>query len=468
MSRHQCPGASSGLRRVHVDWCAVRQKVNLLYVGLAAVVAATSGLLFGFDIAVINGALLLLREQFHLGEVQTEIAASALLAGCVVGAALGGYWSDRAGRRRVLIYSAILFAISSIGAALPRNLSEFVAARLCGGLAIGAASVLAPLYIAEISPAHLRGRLVSLNQMAIVTGILLAYFVNWTLAWTGPSAWRWMFAVAAIPSVLFLVALFFVPESPRWLTEKGREEEALDVLTRVSGSEVAAEQMAEIRSSISAESGTWAELFQPGYRRALLLAVALAVLQQWVGVNSVIFYGSVILKEQVGNHSDSAAIGANVFIGLINFLFTIVSLWLIDRVGRRPLLIASASGMVVAHLGLAWAFHTTPVPGMFVVAMMILCVASFGIGLGTGVWVVLSEIFPTRVRGLAMSIATLSLWAACVVLTFTYLSISSALGPSGAFLIYACMCVITIVVVICWTPETKGRTLEQIERMWRS
>jgi SP family arabinose:H+ symporter-like MFS transporter len=276
-----------------------------------------------------------------------------------------------------------------------------------------------------------------------------------------------MFAVAAIPSVFFLVALFFVPESPRWLTEQKREDEALDVLTRVSGPAIAAAQMAEIRESISEESGTFAELLQPGYRRALLLAVALAVLQQWAGVNTVLFYGAVIMKEQVGGQSAASAIGANVFIGLINFVFTVLSMWLIDKVGRRPLLIVSASGMLVAHLGLAFAFRMTPIPGMLIIGLMLLCVASFAVGLGTGVWVVLSEIFPTRIRGLAMSIATVSLWSACVALTFTYLSIASALGPTGAFLIYAVMCAVIIVVVLKWTPETKGQTLEQIERAWR-
>ncbi len=446
---------------------AVHGPVNLLYVGLATLVAATSGLLFGFDIAVINGALLFLRQQFGLTEVQTEFAASSLLAGCVAGAAIGGWISDRLGRRKVLIYSAVLFAFSSIGAALPRNLTEFTIARLAGGLAIGAASVLAPLYIAEVSPPHIRGRLVSLNQMAIVTGILFAYVVNWTLSWAGPESWRWMFAVAAVPSVLFLVALFFVPESPRWLTEQGREDEARYVLTRVSNAETAALQLDEIRSTIAEESGTLKELFEPGYRRALSLAVALAVLQQWTGVNTVLFYGSVILKEQVGGHSESAAIGANVIIGLVNFLFTIVAIWLIDKLGRRVLLMGSAAGMVVAHLGLAIAFRMSPPPGALVVALMILCVASFAVGLGPGVWVVLSEIFPTRIRGRAMSIATVSLWIACVALTFTFLSIASALGPSGAFGIYGLMCLATIVIVARWTPETKGHTLEEIEHLWK-
>jgi len=445
----------------------VHGPVNIVYVGLATLVAATSGLLFGFDIAVINGALLFLKQQFALTEVQTEFAASSLLAGCVVGAACGGWLSDQWGRRKILIVSAILFAISSIGAALPRNLTEFTIARLAGGLAIGAASVLAPLYIAEVSPAHLRGRLVSLNQMAIVVGILLAYLVNWTLASTGPEAWRWMFAIAAIPSLLFLVALFFVPESPRWLTEQGREDEARHVLTRVSNAEIADLQLTEIRAAINEESGTLAELVQPGYRRALGLAVALAVLQQWTGVNSVIFYGSVILKEQVGGHSASTAIGVNVLIGLVNVIFTVIAIWLIDKLGRRPLLIGSAAGMVVAHFGLALAFRQNPPPGAIVIGLMILCTASFAVGLGPGVWVVLSEIFPTRIRGRAMSIATVSLWIACVALTFTFLSIASALGPSGAFTIYGVMCLITIWIVARLTPETKGHTLEEIEHLWK-
>jgi len=445
----------------------VHGPVNLVYVGLASLVAATSGLLFGFDIAVINGALLFLKQQFALSEVQTEFAATSLLAGCVVGAAFGGGLSDRFGRRKVLIFSAILFAFSSIGAAIPRTLTEFVIARVAGGIAIGVASVLAPLYIAEVSPAHIRGRLVSLNQMAIVTGILLAYLVNWGLSSTGPEAWRYMFAVAAIPSVLFLIALFFVPESPRWLTENGQDTEALRVLTKVSNPAQAEIEMKAIREVIAEESGTLAELFQPGYRRAIWLAISLAILQQWTGINTVLFYGSIIMKEQVGGQSESSAIGANVLIGLINFLCTIIAIWLIDKLGRKPLLIFSAAGMAIAHAGLAWAFLQTPRPGMVIVGLMLLCAASFAVGLGPGVWVVLSEIFPTRIRGRAMSIATVALWIACVILTFTYLSIASALGPSGAFTIYGVMCLITIWIVVKFTPETKGHSLEEIERIWK-
>ena len=309
--------------------------------------------------------------------------------------------SDRFGRRKVLIFSAVMFAASSIGAAIPRDLNEFVVARFAGGLAIGVASVLAPLYIAEVSPARIRGRLVSLNQMTIVSGILLAYLINWSLSFLGPTSWRWMFAVAALPSFAFFLALFFVPESPRWLVEKGSEDEARSVLTKVGGKAEADLAMREIKEVIAEESGTLRELFEPRFRKPLIIAIALAILQQVTGINTVLFYGSIIFKEQVGS-SSSSALGANVLIGLINFLSTIVALWLIDRVGRRPLLIFSAAAMGLCEIALALAFQIQPPPGYLIVGIMLMCGASFAVGLGPGVWVMLSEIFPTRVRGRAM------------------------------------------------------------------
>ncbi|MCX6635472.1 MAG: sugar porter family MFS transporter [Acidobacteria bacterium] len=437
------------------------------YPYLVSIVAAVSGLLFGFDIAVINGAIIFLRQQFGLSEVQTEVAASSLLIGCVFGAAIAGWLSDRYGRRRILIFSALLFAASALGAALPRNLDEFVVARFIGGLAVGVASVLAPLYIAEVSPPRIRGRLVALNQMTIVTGILLAYLVNWSLSFAGPSGWRWMFAAAAVPAAAFFVALFFVPESPRWLVERGMESVALGVLSRVSGEARAREEIEEIREAIAQESGTLAELFQPGMRRALAIGVALAILQQITGINTVLFYGSVIFKERVGGQTESAAIGANVFIGLVNFLATIIALWIIDQTGRRPLLMFSAGVMGVCQLALGAAFLIQPPPAMLVLSIMLALLGAFAVGLGPGVWVVLSEIFPTRVRGRAMSIATVSLWIACVALTMTFLSLAKAITISGAFWLYGFWCVVMYVIVWRFTPETKGKTLEQIEKLWR-
>jgi len=445
----------------------VAPKTSTVFVYLASVVAAVSGLLFGFDIAVINGAIVFLRQQFALSDFQTELAASSLLVGCIPGAMLAGYLSDRFGRRRILIFSAVLFAGSAVGASLPKTLALFAVARFAGGVAIGVASVLAPLYIAEVSPPKIRGRLVSLNQMAIVSGILLAYLVNWLLSFLGPNSWRLMFATAAIPSVFFFVALFFVPESPRWLTKAGREKEAFAVLTRVLGQAEAELEMAEIRETIAAESGSLAQLFQPGLRKALLIGVVLAILQQVTGINTVLFYGAIIFKEQLGNHSNSSAIAANVLVGLVNCLSTIIALWIIDKVGRKALLMFSAAGMAICQIGMAIGFSMRPIPGTPIFALILLCAFSFAVGLGPGVWVVMAEIYPTRIRGRAMSIATVSLWVACVALTMTFLSLVRALGISGTFLIYASMGVTMFLFVWLITPETKGKTLEQIEALWK-
>jgi len=440
----------------------------MTYVYRVSIVAAASGLLFGFDIAVINGALLFLKQQFGLNEVQTGIAAGSLLAGCVLGAAIGGWLSDRFGRKRILLFSAMLFAISSVGAALPHNLTQFAAARSAGGIAIGIASLLAPLYIAEVSPAAIRGRLVSLNQMAIVTGILLSYLVSWAFSFQAGNGWRWMFAIAAVPSLAFFIGLFFVPESPRWLVEMDREPEALRVLARAGDPREAREQVARIRAAIAEESGTLAELFAPGMRPALLIGVVLAIVQQWTGVNTVLFYGSLILKERVGHQTASAAIGANVLIGGVNFLATIVALWLIDKVGRKALLMSSAGTMGVCLICLGWAFRSTPPSPVIVIAAMIGCAAAFAVGLGPGVWVILSEIFPTRIRGRAMSVCTVTLWVACSLLTITFLSIATAIGAPRTFWLYAGVCAFTVIFVWRVTPETKGQSLEDIGRLWKT
>jgi sugar porter (SP) family MFS transporter len=436
------------------------------YAYLIAAVAAVSGLLFGFDTAVINGALIFLRQELGLSTRETEVATSSLLVGCAIGAAFAGWLTDRLGRKRILIVSALLFAASAVGAAVPRNLGEFVAARLVGGLAIGVASVLAPLYIAEISPRAIRGRLVSLNQMAIVTGILLAYFVNWLFSFAGPSSWRWMFASAAVPSIAFLVALLFVPESPRFLVETGREAEAERVLVRVGGAERARLELAEIRDTLAEEEATLRELFEKRLRKPLGIAVFLAVFQQITGINTVIYYGALIFKEQVGGQSDSAAIGANVIIGTVNFLMTIVALWTIDRLGRRPLMMLASGGMAASLLLLGFLFRFQPPPAVMILVVILLYVASFGVGLGPGVWVVISELFPTRIRGRAMSIATVSLWLACILVTATFLSLVEVIGSTGAFWLYAAMSVLNFLFIWRLMPETKGRSLEEIERSW--
>lgn len=439
--------------------------INSGYAYMVCAIAALAGLLFGFDIAVINGALVFLRDQFHLSDFATELAASSLLAGCIAGALIAGWLSDRYGRKNVLAASALLFAVSSIGAAIPRTFIEFGIARFIGGIAIGIASMLAPLYMAEVSPARIRGRLVSLNQMAIVSGILLAYLVNWSLSFHGASGWRWMFAIAVIPSLGLFAGLFFVPESPRWLMEQARVDAALDVLRKIEGPN-AETQLEAIRNSVAAESGTFADLLAPELRRPLLLTVSLAILQQITGINTVLFYGSMIWERQLSSTSHSSAIGANVTIGLINFLATIVALWLIDRLGRKPLLMFSSSCMAICQLLLGIAFLMTSPPAWLVLGCMLLCVAAFAVGLGPAIWVLMAELFPTRVRGRAMSIANTALWVASFVLTATFLSLAHAITITGAFCVYSAMCVITFLLVWRFTPETKGKSLEEIEQLW--
>jgi sugar porter (SP) family MFS transporter len=431
-----------------------------------AAVAAVSGLLFGFDTAVINGALIFLRDELDLTTKGVEIATSSLLVGCAVGAAFAGALTDRFGRKRLLIVSALLFAVSAVGAAVPRGLGELVAARFVGGLAIGVASVLAPLYIAEISPRQIRGRLVSLNQMAIVTGILLAYFTSWSLSFLGASSWRWMFGSAVVPSLGFFIALLFVPESPRFLVEKDREADARDVLKRVIGPEAAEVELREIRETIAEESGSLRELLETRLRKPMVIALFLAVFQQITGINTVIYYGSLIFKEQVGGQSDSAAIGANVIIGTVSFFATILALWIIDRVGRKPLMMVASAGMAVALFVLGLLFQVDPPPALLILAVIMVYVGSFGVGLGPGVWVVISELFPTRIRGRAMSIATVALWLACILIAYTFLSLVEAVGSTGAFWIYAGLSVINFVFMWRVLPETKGRSLEEIERSW--
>lgn len=436
------------------------------YVFGLSTVAALSGLLFGFDTAVINGAIVFLRQEFRLTDAQTEIAASSLLVGALAGSGVAGMLADRYGRRKILLTAALLFCASSVWTAVPHSLSEFTLARFVAGLAIGVGSVLAPMYIAEISPPAARGRLVTMNQMAIVTGIVLSYFVNWCLSGFGESSWRWMFASAAAPSLAFFIALLFIPESPRWLLRNGRESEAIDILKRTGDPASAAAQAAEIRASLAEETGSFRELLEPRLRKPLTIAVLIAVLSQITGINTIIYYGSVLFKEHGGRAAASDALGANVIIGVVNFLFTIVAIALIDRVGRKPLLLAGSAGMGVALVAVTAAFGMRPLPANLILTAVLTYIAFFAVSLGPGSWVYISELFPNAVRGRAMSIATLALWAACTLVSFTFLSMLKLLGPAGAFSVYAGFCGVTFLFVWRYTPETKGRTLEEIGSCW--
>jgi len=437
------------------------------YVYIIAAVAALSGFLFGYDTAVVNGAILFLRWQFQLSDVQTEIAAGSLLLGCVFGALAGGPLSDHSGRKRPLSASAVLFFASAIGAALSRNLPEFVVARFAGGLAIGVASAMAPVYIAELSPARIRGRLVTMNQLAIVVGILAAFFVNWTLASLGPTSWRWMFAVAALPSLIFWAALWAVPESPRWLLEKGRHGEAFRILERITSTSDAGRQLEQLRGEIADEQhGSAARLLQPPLRRPMVIATLLAVFSQVTGINTILYYGSLIFSELVHSHSTAVALLANVIIGAVNLAGTVAALLLIDRLGRRALLMFATGGMGLSLLALGFVFRLQPAPATPILLLILIYVACFAAGLGPGSWLVMSELFPTNLRGRAMSAATLALWLACLLVTATFLTLVSTLGAPGAMWTYAALCSAAFAFVLTMVPETTGRTLEQIQSEW--
>ncbi|MDH3251240.1 MAG: sugar porter family MFS transporter [Ignavibacteria bacterium] len=449
---------------------------TLRYVTWISVVAALGGLLFGYDTAVISGSIGFLRTYFVLDAPEMGWAASSALMGSILGAGIAGMLSDRFGRKNVLILAAVLFSVSALWSALPRTFTEFATARIIGGVGVGMASMLSPLYIAEVAPADRRGRLVSFNQFAIVIGILVVYFVNYFIALQGDDAWnvqfgwRWMFGSEAIPAVLFLLLLFLVPESPRWLAKQGRDVQSLAVLSRVTGEERAEAELKAIREAIREEGRTTAQLLQPGMRRTLIIGITLAILQQVTGINVFMYYAPEIFR-QLGSGT-SAALLQTIVIGAVNLTFTIVALKTIDRLGRTRLMVIGSTGMGIAltALGLAAYFQKAE---LWVLLFILGYIACFALSMGPVVWVVLSEIFPTRIRGRAMAIATLALWSANYVVSQTFPLINEnpwlvrTFHHAFPFWLYAFFCAVTIVFVITYIPETKGKTLEEIEKLWK-
>ncbi|MBI4580113.1 MAG: sugar porter family MFS transporter [Planctomycetes bacterium] len=443
---------------------------SVTYVVLLSLVAALGGLLFGYDTAVVSGAIGFLQQRFELDEISKGFAASSALVGCILGAACAGTLSDRLGRRTVLLASAVLFTISAIGSALPRNLVEFNLARIIGGVGVGMASMLSPLYISEVAPARIRGRLVSVNQFAIISGMLVVYFVNaWVAgvgdeAWNVARGWRWMFGSETLPAVLFMVLLCFVPESPRWLVKQGRTDRAIRVLSRVAGPRQASEQFAEIEQAIAQEGGSLAQLLRPGLRMPLLIGVGLAVLQQVTGINIVLYYAPEIFKSTglAARH----AINDTVIVGAVNLAFTLVAIWVVDRVGRKPLLLLASAGMGISLAMLGRAFVRQDFAGKAVLFWTLAYVASFAIAMGPVVWVVMAEIFPTRIRGRAMSVATVCLWVACFCVSQFFPWMLGKLA-GHTFYLYAAMCAVAFVFVALFVRETKGKSLEEIESAWR-
>nr|WP_223285186.1 sugar porter family MFS transporter [Paenibacillus sp. PL91] len=447
-----------------------KEQVSMKFVTLVSIVSALGGLLFGFDTAVVSGAVGFMEDRFDLTKLQVGWAVSSLIIGCIVGAAMSGVLGDRFGRKKVLISAAILFIISSIGTAIPDSFSGFIIARIIGGIGIGITSTLCPLYNAEIAPAKYRGRLVALNQLAIVTGIFLTYFVNLWIsgsgdeAWAVASAWRWMFGVGAIPGLLFLILLFFVPESPRWLIKQGRAAAALPILLRIHGEELAKQEVLDIKQSFEQESGSIRQLFSPSLRIALIVGVGLAVLQQITGINAVMYYAPEIFKAT--GAGTNASLIQTILVGFINFLFTIVALWLIDKVGRKALLLVGSASMAICLLVIGIAFQTGHADGPLVLIFILLYVASFAISLGPVVWVIMSEIFPNRIRGKATAIAAMALWAADYIVSQSFPPLLSSAGPAATFWIYGSMALLAFLFTWRVVPETKGKSLEEIESLW--
>lgn len=445
-------------------------QINMKYVTLVSIVAALGGLLFGFDTAVVSGAIGFMKEKFGLNEFQVGWAVSSLIVGCILGAALTGIIADKFGRKKVLIAAALLFIIGTLGSAIPSTFSGYIIARMIGGLGIGITSTLCPLYNAEIAPAKYRGRLVALNQLAVVTGIFVVYFVNMGIAgmgdhaWGVENAWRWMFGVGVIPGVLFLVLLFFVPESPRWLITQGRPADSLPILVKIHGEELARQEVLDIKESFKEKQGSLRDLFKPGLRLALIVGVMLAVLQQVTGINAVMYYAPEIFK-QAGAGTNGALV-QTIMVGFINFVFTILALWLIDRVGRKALLLIGSSLMAVCLLVIGFAFQTGHTSGLLILISILVYVAAFAISLGPVVWVIMSEIFPNHIRGKATAIASMMLWLADYVVSQSFPPLLSSAGPAITFWIFGVLALFTFLFTWRVVPETKGKSLEQIEEMW--
>ena len=450
---------------------SIRKNSPFTYILKVTIVAALGGLLFGYDTAVIAGAIGYLQTRFELSAAMVGWAASSAIWGCVIGVLCTGFLSDKFGRKKVMILTAVLFAISAIGSAIPNSLTEFIIARFIGGLGVGAASMLSPLYISEIAPAENRGKLVSLYQLAIVIGINMVYFINLeiatnnTEAWNVAYGWRWMLGSETVPAVLFFALLFLVPESPRWLVKNGREAEALIILEKVNGISKANAILAEIKGALNQEKGTIKELLKPGLRIALIVGIFLALFSQITGINAIIYYAPEIFKS-VGFGTDSA-FSQTVLIGVVNTLFTFVALIFIDKAGRKTLLLWGVAGMVLCLLGVGVCFYFDFTSGPWLLLFILAYIACFASSLGPIPWVIISEIFPTKTRGIAMSFCTVVLWIGVLLITQLTPIFLEKFG--GAFTFWLFMINAIILLIFTWKviPETKQRTLEEIELSWK-
>ncbi|HEX2534267.1 MAG TPA: sugar porter family MFS transporter [Chitinophagaceae bacterium] len=446
------------------------KKQSLKYVYQCTFVAAVGGLLFGYDTAVVAGAIGFIQQKYELSAAMTGWVASCALVGCMVGAMFAGALSDRWGRKKVLMISGIAFAVSSLGIMLPLSLSWFIFFRFIGGVGIGIASMLAPMYISEIAPAGIRGRLISIYQLGIVIGILLIYFVNAAIAglydeaWNVEQGWRWMFGSGIIPSVIFIILLLIVPESPRWLAQENRWDAAADILTKVSGEAEAKKELLTIRESLNMQQVSFSQLVKPGLRTALIIGVILSILSQVTGINVIMYYAPEIFKA-TGDGSSSALL-QTILVGGINVLMTVVAIKYVDKWGRKKLLLVGASGMALCLALIGFAFHTGNTGGSWVLLGILAYISFFAISLGPLTFVVVAEIFPTHIRGRAMSVAIFFLWLSVYIVSQTFPMLLESIGSSWTFWIYMVMSVIAFLFVWSMVPETKGKTLEEIEQLW--
>lgn len=462
---------------------ASRANYNMGYVWTISLVAAMGGLLFGYDWVVIGGAKPFFEKFFELSSGNLSgWANSCALLGCLLGSVISGVLTDKFGRKRLLILSAVIFGVSSVLTGWAATFNLFVAWRIFGGVAIGMASNLSPMYIAEVAPAHMRGRLVSVNQLTIVIGILGAQVVNWWLAvklphegldsaaietarqaWNNTYGWRWMFTAVAVPSLLFLLGALLVPESPRWLVKNGAAEKARGILAKIGGQAHADAEVAEIQKTIAEEERhhvRFSDLFEPKLSKIVLIGCALAVLQQWSGINSIFNYAEEIYKSAGYGISD---IMFNIVItGAINLVFTLVAIGTVDRLGRRALMLIGCAGIGLSHI-LLGAAYALKMKGLAVLIFTLCSLGCYGLSLAPVVWVLISELFPNRIRGAAISVAVSALWVACFILTFAFPILKDSLGMAATFWLYAAICFAGFVFVWLKVPETKGKSLEQIE-----
>jgi SP family arabinose:H+ symporter-like MFS transporter len=443
----------------------MKTNINVRYVIFLAATAALGGLLFGFDIAIITGAGPFLTEHFNLSDLSLGWAFSSLLFGCGLGSTIAGRLTDFYGRKKILLVVAVLFAITSLGTGAAPSFAFFIMARFIGGLAVGGASILSPLYVAEISPPSLRGRMGTLYQMSIVTGILVSYAINYLLRDVGPANWRWMFLTGVIPSVLFFIMLLSVPETPRYLFMAGKEQQAFAILERIAGRESAEFEASEIRASLLNKRKQWRDLLQPGIRRAVLVGFFLAILVQVSGVNTIIDYAPTILKS--AGWKIDAALFSTLVIGFTNFAFTFVSFWAIDRYGRKPLYVIGSLGMTAALVLLAWAVLTGRFQSSIALVYILVYLAFFSSCIGPVFWTLVAEIFPNDLRGTAMVVPVLVQWIANAAVVLFFPLAFNQIGKAITFGFLAAMALAQAVFTWFFVPETKNKPLEEIEEYWK-